>query len=88
VVAWGWTGDGICDVPEGLVATEIDAGYRYSLALTPDGEVVKWSSDYYTYIDPPQSLVATKIAAGAFHALAISADGDLVEWGVVGGLPQ
>ena len=58
VYAWGNNAYGLCDVPEGLQAIDIDCS-EHALALTTDGEVVGWGH----YYDPPPAPLARKVIA-------------------------
>ena len=71
VVAWGRNDYGQCDVPPGLVATQVAGGVGHSLALCEDGSVVAWGRNYYGQCNVPAGLVATQIAAAYYHSLAI-----------------
>lgn len=84
VVAWGYNGDGQCDVPiaahGGVVA--ISAGSAHSVAVIQDGSVVAWGENRYRQTNLPKGLseVAT-VAAGGYHTLALKRDHTLVAWG-------
>ena len=90
VVAWG-SGSGV-DVPSGLSnVVAIAAGYRYTLALTTQGEVVGWglggpgtsgwpNCGQTTVPSGLSNVVA--IAAGSWHSLALTDEGRVVAWGL------
>ena len=64
VVAWGWNHAGQCDVPEGLTAAQVAAGYGHSLAICANGTVVAWGWNDEGQTNVPEGLIATQIAAG------------------------
>jgi alpha-tubulin suppressor-like RCC1 family protein len=84
VRGWGYNGEGQLNVPEGLVATQVTAGYRFSAALKPDGTVVAWGTNASGQLNVPAGLTGvTQIASGpnASHMLARKSDGTVVAWG-------
>ena len=83
IEGWGSDSGGqVSDIPDGLKAVQIAAGYDHGLALTPDGDVVAWGRDNYGQVSGiPDGLKAVQIAAGDQHGLALTPDGDVVAWG-------
>ena len=81
VVAWGRNDSGECNVPAGLIATQVTTGNDHSLALRPDGTVVAWGWNDYGQCNVPANLVATQISAGTYKSVALRPDGTVVEWG-------
>ena len=84
-------------LPAGTAVTAVAAGFYSSLALTSDGRVLAWGSDYDGQLgvgggnrgsDPTPSPVelpagtdVTAIASGYFHCLALTSDGRVLAWG-------
>ncbi len=85
VVAWGENTYGQCNVPADLIATQVSAGNKHSLALIPSGEVVAWGDNSYGQCNVPEGLIAKQIAAGGAgeegHSLALTPSGEVVAWG-------
>jgi len=81
VIAWGSNDYGLNQSPPGLIATAIDMGSLYAVALTPTGTVVAWGSDSSGKTTVPNGLVATKIVCGASHTLVVTPSGRVVAWG-------
>jgi len=73
----------------------VGAGYAHSLALTADGNVYAWGSDYFgqlgqsrtlfrtkgAKVDLPAGVVVSAFAAGRGHTLALNSTGDVYSWG-------
>ncbi|MEW2625662.1 chromosome condensation regulator RCC1, partial [Streptomyces sp. NPDC048106] len=109
VLAWGLNnsgqlGDGtttdrntpvFTDLPAGTTVTAIAAGSEHSLALTSDGRVLAWGSNYYGQLGDgtttdrstpvevhlPAGAQVTAITAGYYHSLALTSDGRVLAWG-------
>ncbi|MEW2626397.1 hypothetical protein, partial [Streptomyces sp. NPDC048106] len=109
VLAWGGNsvgelGDGTTtnrttpvytDLPAGTTVTAIAAGSEHSLALTSDGRVLAWGSNYYGQLGDgtttdrhtpvevhlPAGTTVTAISAGYHHNLALTSDGRILAWG-------
>ena len=65
-------------------AATIAGGAGHSLALTADGRVVAWGSNFYGQSTVPAAAQGGVIAVGAGlgrHSLALKADGSVVAWG-------
>ena len=110
--AWGFNGDGEVgdgtrtatespvesDLPAGVAATAVAAGYKQALALTAGGGLYAWGSNSAgqaglgsttpnSVITPspvalPSGVQATAIATGADHDLAVSRAGVVYAWGL------
>ena len=78
VVAWGWNGNGLTNVPSS--ASNVVAIYagRHSLALRSDGKVIGWGYSGYGGENVPSNL--SNVVAIADHC-ALKADGTVVSWG-------
>ena len=59
----------------------IAAGWKHSLALTPEGQVVAWRSLEFQQFAVPANLRAVAIAAGWKHFLALTPKGRVIAWG-------
>ncbi len=83
VVAWGWNGEGECNVPSGLSGViAIAGGGEHSLALKQDRTVVAWGYNGCGECNVPRGLSGViAIAAGQLHSLALKQDGTVVAWG-------
>jgi alpha-tubulin suppressor-like RCC1 family protein len=80
VVAWGYNGNGVTNIPPGLSnVTAIAAGGRFSLALETDGTVVSWGAVSSAIPSSLSNVVA--IAAGDDFSLALQSNGTVVGWG-------
>jgi hypothetical protein len=83
IVAWGYNGQGQCDVPSpntGFVA--VDGGFLHSLGVKANGSIMAWGWNYYgecTVPSPNTSFVA--VAGGGYHSLGLKSDGSIVAWG-------
>ncbi|MEU7023832.1 Ig-like domain repeat protein [Streptomyces sp. NPDC046203] len=82
-------------LPAGTQATAIAAGGSHSLALTSDGRVLAWGSNYlgqlgdgtttqrntpvYTLL--PADTQITALAAGDYQSLALTSDDHVLAWG-------
>lgn len=63
-------------------ATAISAGFRHSLALLANGQVIAWGDNFDGQTSVPVSATpATAIAAGGYHSLDLLANGSVVGWG-------
>jgi hypothetical protein len=87
VVAWGFNGDGQCNVaalPAGLSYVEIAAGPRHSIARRDDGSVVAWGSNTYGQCNVPAlpaGLQYVQVAAGTYHSVLRRSDGVVLNVG-------
>jgi hypothetical protein len=82
VLAWGADNNQQTEVPAGLSAVLIAAGYEHNLALQADGTVVEWGQDHHGEGILPDGLSAvTALSGGAYHSLALLNDGTVVAWG-------
>ena len=83
VRAWGYNGNGQCDIPSGLgVCTQIAGGDAHTIALRQDGVVRAWGSNGYGQCNIPSDLgVCTQIAGGGVHTIALRQDGVVRAWG-------
>ena len=84
------------DMPPGVVATAVAAGWNQALALTSTGAVYAWglnrygelgdgttkNSDVPVIVDFPPGVTITQVAAGAYHSLAVSSTGAVYAWGL------
>lgn len=73
----------------------VAAGYAHSMALTADGNIYTWGSDYFGQLGQSRTLFRTKgakvdlpagvaistFAAGRGHTLALNTAGDIYTWG-------
>lgn len=82
LIAWGDNTSGQCNVPAGLVATQVSSIGDHTLALKPDGAVAAWGDNTSGQCNVPAGVVATQVAAGAYHSLALREDGSVVAWGL------
>ncbi len=86
VLTWGGGGSfpGTTDALDGKTVTAIAAGGYHDLALTSDGVVTAWGSNFFGESDVPSSLTGktvTAIAGGRYHSLALTSDGVVTAWG-------
>ncbi|MCY3003776.1 MAG: hypothetical protein NTV21_18420 [Planctomycetota bacterium] len=75
---------GATDVPAGLLATAVDAGNQFTLALRTDGTIAAWgaSLNAQTLVPSlPPGLTYVEISAGEMHSAARRSDGSVVCWG-------
>jgi alpha-tubulin suppressor-like RCC1 family protein len=83
IVAWGYNGDGQCDVPEPNTGfTAIACGQFHSLGLKQDGSVAAWGLNNHGQCNVPEpnsGFIA--IAGGQYHSLGLKEDGSIVAWG-------
>ncbi len=81
VVAWGDSNAGQTQVPPGLQAVAVAAGWNHALALKPDGTVVAWGDNAAGQTSVPADLAGVvAIAAGGFHSLALRSNGLVAGW--------
>jgi len=81
VVAWGDNTFNQCNVPGGLKAVQISAGFIHTLAIAESGTVLAWGDNTFNQCNVPEGLKAIQIAAGESHSLALKSDGTVVAWG-------
>jgi alpha-tubulin suppressor-like RCC1 family protein len=89
VAAWGNNIDGATNVPDDLTnVVAIGGGGAFSLALTAEGQVVAWGSNWIgsnlvsmTVPAGLSNVMAIAAAVGGQHALALTADGRVTAWG-------
>ena len=81
-----WGDDGLSQTvtgaPAGTGFTQVETGYRFSVALNADGRITAWGNDLAGQVsNAPTGSDFIQVAAGDNHALAIRSDGSLVSWG-------
>jgi len=82
VRCWGDNSLGQCNVPDGLIAKDIDCGRNFAVALRQDGTVACWGANDVGQCNVPVGLSnVVGISAGRDHSLAVRADGTVVGWG-------
>ncbi len=84
VEAWGWNGEGECNVPAGLSnAVAVSGGGDFSVALRSDGTVIAWGNNDIGQSSVPAGLsnVVAISASMQRFALALKSDGTVVGWG-------
>ena len=82
VVAWGDNTYHQTNVPAGLFATTIAAGYWHNLAVTLARKVTAWGLNDYGQTSVPAGLSnVVAVAAGHDHSLALRTNGVVVGWG-------
>lgn len=83
IEAWGWNGEGQCDVPEpNEDFMAIAAGAYHSMGLRSDGSIVAWGGNDDGQCNPPgQNRDFVAIAAGARHSLGLASSGKIWAWG-------
>ena len=83
IAAWGYNGEGQCNVPPANTAFVAVAGGGYhSLGLKTDGSIVAWGGNEHGQCDVPSpNTDFVAIAAGWGHSLGLKADGSIVAWG-------
>ena len=64
VVCWGGNSAGQCDVPEGLVFTEVSAGYKHTCGLLEDGTPRCWGMNMYNATVAPTTTSFDSLACG------------------------
>jgi len=93
IVAWGYNGDGQCNIPSpnsGFVA--ISAGGFHSLGLKSDGSIVAWGAGQPGQSEsgwphfgqcciPTPNTGFVAISAGWYHSLGVKSDGSIIAWG-------
>jgi alpha-tubulin suppressor-like RCC1 family protein len=89
---WGQLGDGSTssraiwgevNLPAGVKATAIAAGYGDSYAIVSDGKLYTWGSNRTTpfVVSLPAGVTPKLVSAGPGHALVNGSDGNLYAWG-------
>jgi len=75
IVAWGYNGEGQCDVPAPNEAFAAVAGGRnHSLGLKADGSIVAWGLNHRGQCDvPAPNTDFVAVAAGEHHSLGLKA---------------
>ncbi|GDY22066.1 hypothetical protein LBMAG56_34130 [Verrucomicrobiota bacterium] len=83
VTAWGTFVSSEGNIPAGLSATAIAAGFNHGLAVQSDGTVVAWgqNSDGQTTVPAGLSGVSG-VAAGQNFSVALKSDGTVAGWGL------
>ena len=83
VAAWGYNGNGQCNIPSDLgVCTQIAGGGEHTIAIQQSGIVRTWGYNLYGQCNIPSDLgVCTQIAAGGYHTIAIQQSGTVRAWG-------
>ena len=83
VAAWGYNGNGQCNIPSDLgVCTQIAGGGNHTIAIQQSGIVRAWGYNDFGQCDIPSDLgVCTQIAGGAYHTIAIQQSGIVRAWG-------
>jgi hypothetical protein len=83
IVAWGYNGQGQCDVPAPNADFVAVAGrHMHSLGLTSGGTIVAWGINSSGQCDVPApnaDFVAVEV--GRYHSLGLTSDGTIVAWG-------
>ena len=88
----------VVELPAGVTASVISAGYEHALAIGSNGSVYAWGAGgdgqlgngaFTDSTDPvkvslPAGVTGVAIAGGLDHSLAIGSDGNLYAWGVDG----
>ena len=83
------------ELPEGVVATAVSAGWEHSLALGSDGRLYGWGRNGFGQVGDgsgvnrtsarrvtgPEGLRFSGVAAGRFHSLGLGEDGRGWAWG-------
>ncbi len=86
VVGWGDNSGGALDIPPAAAgAIDVVAATAHSLALLPDGTVVRWglpSSGSGPVVAAPATLTGiVRLSSRVNHVLALRADGTVLAWG-------
>ena len=83
VRAWGYNGDGRCDVPSDLgPCIAIAAGSSHTAAVQQSGNVRAWGWNQYGSCYVPTDLgPCSTVAAGGYHTVALLSDGGVRAWG-------
>ncbi len=96
VEAWGYDDYSAITVATSLTdVVQIKAGFRHTVAMQSDGNVVTWGDNARVVMPPPLPPIernvtnmppggvsnAIAIAAGAYHSLALLEDHTVVGWG-------
>jgi hypothetical protein len=85
VVAWGDNENGQCDVPEGLRARQVVAGFDHSAAIAmPSGEAVAWGSNQWGQTSVPEGLGAVRFLAAGGRATVARLEDGVASWGFPG----
>lgn len=80
VAAWGYNGNGQCNVPAGTSnVVAITAGAAINAVLRADGTVVSWGP--WSSGMPADLTGVTAVDAGDAYCVALKADGTVVAWG-------
>jgi hypothetical protein len=88
VVAWGYNGEGQCNVPplpSGLRYESVAGGGYHSLAVRNDGAVVAWGRNDFgqcTVPTLPPGLRYESVAGGGLHSLALVREFDCNQNGI------
>jgi hypothetical protein len=83
IVAWGYNGQGQCDVPPPNADFVAVAGrHVHNLGLTSGGTIVGWGINSSGQCDvPAPNADFVAVAAGRYHSLGQKSDGTMVAWG-------
>ncbi len=81
IIAWGYNGNGQCDVPDGNDFVAVSAGAYHGLALKSNGRIVAWGGNEFGQCNVPDGNDFIAISAGSYHNLALKSDGSVVAWG-------
>ncbi len=83
IVAWGYNGQGQCDVPPPNADFVAVAGrHVHNLGLKSDGTIVAWGINSYGQCNvPAPNADFVAVAAGQCHSLGLKSDGTIVAWG-------
>ncbi|MBX3377250.1 MAG: hypothetical protein KF678_09645 [Phycisphaeraceae bacterium] len=60
---------------------KVSAGYRFSLGVNSNGQIIHWGSTYHGRGNVPQGSVFVAVSAGYDHGLALDATGNVYAWG-------
>ncbi len=81
-MAWGWNGEGECNVPSANDYVGVAAGVDHALGLKRDGSIVAWGLDTAGQCDVPSPDSGfVRVAAAGNHSLALRANGTIAAWG-------
>ena len=83
VFAWGYNGQGQCNVPGTLgTVTQVAAGEYHTVALTNAGTVTAWGYNQYGQCNVPTNQGPfVQVAVGSYHTVALTNAGTVARWG-------